>query len=95
MGAITGIMRYQEQRADNEINNDIETLTGLKSVFLEMEQEAELIKKQLSPNQIKLIKLTEATEPFFGTHPPIAKRVKKLDQRIALLEEDQKDEFNS
>jgi hypothetical protein len=72
------IDRSQEQRADNEVPNDKALLNGLKSTLVDIEQT--IIKKN-GNNKWKRWGLN-----FFEQHPLPAKRIKKLDQRIALLE---------
>jgi hypothetical protein len=85
LGALTGIARYQEQRADNEVTNDINTLIGLKKAFTELSLEEKRTMATLSPLRRKYITL-------FPTHPPLEKRIQKIDQRIALLEKAEKNE---
>ncbi|HSC24934.1 MAG TPA: M48 family metalloprotease [Candidatus Babeliales bacterium] len=79
------VQKHQEQRADNEISDDINMLVGKKTVLSENEQKR--IKffnpsNKLSPKQYEWLIWSLN---FFESHPLPNERIKKLDERIALL----------
>ena len=77
------IYRYQEKIADNGIANDINLLNGMKSFLNDIEQIIIKNHGNISPIEYKL---TRWINNFAEEHPLISNRIKKLDQRIALLE---------
>jgi len=85
MCALMAYSRYYEQRADNEVSNDINILKGLKSTIDETEQKnIEGMKPfNLSPSQDKWLRWSTN---FLEPHPLPTKRIAKLDERIAALE---------
>lgn len=87
MSTVTGLSRYQEQRADNSISNNRDLLNGMKERLEECEQETmnSINSFDISPKKIKLAFFVDR---FFGSHPPAVERIKKLDKRIALLEKE-------
>lgn len=80
------IYRYQEKRADNSIANDINLLNGIKSFLNNFEQIT--IKKYSNILSFEY-KLIRWINNFYETHPLISNRIKKIDQRIALLQKNQ------
>lgn len=74
------VCRHQELRADNEIVNDIEKLTGFRNTLINFEQKSNQLLNQS--------KVQRWVNNFFEEHPLPEKRIKKLDQRIALLEQE-------
>jgi hypothetical protein len=77
------IYKTQEQRADDSVSNDIDTLNSLKDTLSYLEENRRQQLKILSPKQYKLVMWAHN---FFEKHPLPTKRIEKLDQRIALLE---------
>jgi len=77
------IYRYQEKRADNGVVNDINLLNGMKSFLNDIEQIIIKNHGNISPIEYKL---TRWINNFAEEHPLISNRIKKIDQRITLLE---------
>ncbi len=76
------IYRHQEKRADNGIANDINLLNGMKSFLNSIEQV--IIKNHANISPIKY-KLSRWINNFAEEHPLNSDRIKKIDQRIALI----------
>lgn len=99
--SITGVSRmtfykYQEQRADNNIENDRNKLISVKSHLYDADQyRMDSLKKIFSTLSDDTIKNIDSINNFLESHPLPKKRIKKLDQRIAELERTQKNEFHS
>lgn len=67
--------RYIEQRADDEISNNIIVLKATKTLFESWQ----------SPHQSFSIKCYDWINNFFEIHPLLTTRIQKLEQRIASL----------
>lgn len=78
------LYRHQEQRADDQVSNDIPTLSGLKDLFVDAEKNdlENLNHLHLSPKNLDRFRWCLN---FYQTHPLPNKRIEKLEQRIALL----------
>lgn len=74
------VRRHQEQRADNEIVNDVEKLTGFRNTLIDFEQKSNQL---LNQN-----KLQRWINNFFEEHPLTEKRIENLNQRITFLEKE-------
>ncbi len=82
------VYRHQEQRADDEVSNDLDKLNGLKNLFnnFDEQQRQSLINTlQISPENIDYVRLPLS---FLQEHPLPTKRIEKLDERIALLKKE-------
>jgi hypothetical protein len=81
--------QYQEQRADNGISNDINSLNGAKEMLprtkpIDSTMKLAFEKAQVNPHISKSI---VNTFNFFSTHPATDVRIAKLNARITLLEQ--------
>ena len=79
--------RYQEKKADSGIMNDINLLNGMKRFLNDMEQINITNHAAHTTEQYKWIRWIDN---FYEEHPLNTERIKKLNQRIALLEESKK-----
>jgi len=86
--ATMAMYRYQEQRADESISNDINLLNGFKRVLCDIESATveHLAQFNLSP---ELMERCRWVDSFGQEHPLPKKRIERIDQRIALLEQSQ------
>ena len=75
--------RYQEKKADNNIADSIDLLNGMKSLLSDHEQ---IIIKNHEHMPPIYSKYHRWINNFGEIHPSPTNRIKKLDQRIALLE---------
>jgi len=89
----TAIARHHEQRADDNISNNIDLLEGFKTTVKTMDQERQpIFASRFTPNQLKAF---HWTINFFEGYPLLTTRIEKLDKRIALLKkQSQHDEHN-
>jgi len=101
-GFITDLTRisfyqYQEQRADDNIPNDVNKLIGMKTYLYDADIcRTNTLKKTLPFLDDETLKNLDPIINMAEEHPLPKKRIQKLDQRIALLEKDQKDKsYNS
>ena len=79
------LSRYKERRADNGVSDDIQTLEGIKSYFVE-EQEREVIHNTKNPSFRGIIKKNlPRLAVLLSTHPSFEQRIARLDQRIDIL----------
>jgi Peptidase family M48 len=86
VGSLTTFMRQQEQRADNDVSNDINKLNGIKTVLEEINQKRNSMLFPFITDPTQREALLWALN-FFETHPLPEKRIKKINQRIAALQE--------
>lgn len=99
--SITGVSRmtfykYQEQRADNNIENDRNKLIGVKSHFYDLDQDRiNSLKKIFTTLSDDTIRNIDSINNLLEPHPLPQKRIEKLDRRIAELEKTQKNESHS
>jgi len=73
--ALNALSRHREQRADDQIPNNLDLLIGLKTDFEKQ--------KKRETKEDNLI------QKIFSSHPSWEHRIEKLNQRIALLEKSQ------
>jgi hypothetical protein len=77
------LYRYHEKQADNGIVNDIELLNGMKTFLNDFETITIKNYGNISPIQYKIVRWINN---FYEEHPLPTDRIKRLDQRITLLE---------
>lgn len=83
------VCRHQEQRADDEVSSDINSLKGLKETFKDAEQTNIELLKELNPSPF-----LQWRSSFYDMHPSNAIRIERIDQRITLLEKQSQNNNN-
>jgi hypothetical protein len=83
IGGVAVLSRYQEQRADDDMENNIDILEGFKSnLKKDFHIEISSIENR-SP-------FSRAWQRYTASHPSAESRIAKLDQRIEKLKQEQK-----
>jgi len=80
------LCRYQEQRADNQVSDNLNRLTALKPHFEDLHDHQIGDLKKIFNTSNENIERINWMFNFLQEHPLPKKRIEKLDQRIASLE---------
>ena len=90
VGLWTAYSRHREQKADDNIPDDVAILQGgirfLKHAQKISEKKLQEIKKTLSLEQQKTLALIQTLSPVFDLNPSNEKRIKKLEERVERLD---------
>lgn len=87
ISALATFIQQQEQRADNDVSDDIDKLIGFKTVLEEGEKGRIAFFTKIFPSITPMkYKIISKTLNFFEQHPLPEKRIAKINKRIDLLQ---------